>query len=259
MKLSIITLTFNNFKELEETINSIPSRVDIEKVVINGGSCELTKNFLAKRTDIRSVSEPDRGISDAFNKGIKQSHGGLLIFLNSGDRLIHSAYIDWALEAFRKDPLLQLTHSSILFLDPIYGKLHLRPHEKNIGWGMPFFHQTLICRRRVFDQTGFFDLNYTIAMDYELICRTQHTEMRSAFFSEGPVVEMDGRGVSRLKEKQSLIESFCALQKNKLIFQIPIAAAFLGRVSRYITRSALEAFGLQMLVGKIKKLKHSEN
>ena len=95
--LSVVTLTFNNYHELIKTINSLKGIDSVESVIVNGGSCIETKEFLEKNSQYTSISESDNGISDAFNKGIKLSSGKYITFLNSGDIVIDRGYYQFAI------------------------------------------------------------------------------------------------------------------------------------------------------------------
>ena len=112
-----MTITFNNFSELVSTLESINGLSRHESIVINGGTCQQTLDYLKRRSSF-SLTEKDEGISDAFNKGIIHSHGEAILFLNSGDRLIDHEYINWADEQFSLNPKLDYTYSDIIFRDP---------------------------------------------------------------------------------------------------------------------------------------------
>lgn len=88
MKISVITVCFNNLKGLQQTVNSVISQTcqNYEYIIIDGGSTDGTKEYLQKTEGIDSwVSEPDKGIYNAMNKGIKMAQGEYCIFMNSGD------------------------------------------------------------------------------------------------------------------------------------------------------------------------------
>jgi glycosyltransferase involved in cell wall biosynthesis len=101
MKLSIITINYNNKNGLKETIESVISQTnkDFEWVIIDGGSTDGSKELIEQNSNYISyfVSEPDSGIYQAMNKGIVTSHGNYLLFLNSGDTLIDKDTIERAL------------------------------------------------------------------------------------------------------------------------------------------------------------------
>ena len=85
--LSIVTITFNNFEDLLHTIESVRDLENCEHIIINGGNCLKTLEYLKNFSGI-SVSEPDQGISDAFNKGNRLSSADSKIMLNSGDIIL---------------------------------------------------------------------------------------------------------------------------------------------------------------------------
>ena len=84
--ISVITVTYNNYDDLHRTLHSLKNVDGIESVVVNGGDCEKSKKLLSNYDGI-AISEPDKGISDAFNKGIALANGDNVMFLNSGDVL----------------------------------------------------------------------------------------------------------------------------------------------------------------------------
>jgi glycosyltransferase involved in cell wall biosynthesis len=96
-KLSIITINYNNVKGLEKTINSVVNQSynDFEYIIIDGGSTDGSVDIIKKHENkiVFWVSEPDNGIYDALNKGVKHSNGEYLLFLNGDDCLIDDAIL----------------------------------------------------------------------------------------------------------------------------------------------------------------------
>ena len=255
MVLSIITITFNNFSELKGTLDSIPKLEFIESVVVNGGDCPQTKEFL-KSYKGKSISEKDNGIADAFNKGIKLASGDLLMFLNSGDILIDPSYLVNAREQFLINKKIDFVHSNLVLKDASRTDLFMRPTFSHLGRGMPYLHPTMIVRKKIFDSVGMFNLNYKIAMDFDFIVRLKKKELSGYYVKEGFPIAMDGSGKSITKEGKAIRECFTILKENK---ELNIQN-LLGYFQRYILfggRKFLAFSGQSDLLLKIKARKHS--
>ena len=175
-KLSIITINFNNRAGLEKTLKSVTFQTfyDYEYIIIDGGSTdgslELIKEFVKKIT--YWVSEPDKGIYNAINKGISKSTGEYCLFLNSGDYLAKS------------DSLLKL-FSLNLNEDIIYWNFYVinkkRKIRKFIQPDVPsaalFYngslnHQSCLIKRSLFEKFGMYDENYLILSDKLFFIKT---------------------------------------------------------------------------------------
>lgn len=213
MDISIVTITFNNFDELVKTIASTEGMY-CERIVVNGGTCDKTKSFLAERKDLVSLSERDKGISDAFNKGIRLVTRKAVWFLNSGDVCIEK---EFATFADKMIPEYDFVYSPIVFDDPEVGQFIMEPiPNRPLGLGIPYLHPGIIVSRKVFQEIGEFDLNFKLAMDYELMCRMHNKGYIGRFFSK-PSVFMDGSGVSKQKPFKGHLELGRALKKNHLL------------------------------------------
>ena len=154
--LSIITITYNNYNELIKTLGSIPHSNLIESIVINGGDCKDTPEFL-KTYSAKSLSEKDEGIADAFNKGVKLSSGNYVMFLNSGDELVDKSYLENAITILENNQNYGFVHSNLIFIDSNENELYMKPQMKSLGRGMPFLHPTMVVRKQLFDQIGYFN------------------------------------------------------------------------------------------------------
>ena len=122
--ISIITVTYNNFNDLHRTLDSLEEINGIEKVVVNGGRCAKTKEYLSDFDGI-AISEPDKGISDAFNKGVSRASGDNVMFLNSGDVLLSHDYLQEAEKIIKFNPEISFVHSDLVFEDRISGDIRL--------------------------------------------------------------------------------------------------------------------------------------
>lgn len=213
MKLSIVTLTYNNLSELKKTLESIPPEAYIESIVINGGNCAETVEYLKDYRGI-VITGKDKGIADAFNKGVKSSTGDAVMFLNSGDILYDKSYPLKALNLLENESSISFVHSSIIFEDQYGGELIINPRMKNLGRGMPYLHPTMIVRKVVFEQLGGFNMKYEIGMDFDFIVRMEKKRYRGFYFDSSPVVKMEGTGKSQSKEFKAIMECFTSLREN---------------------------------------------
>ncbi len=262
--ISIVTITFNNYEELLNTVESVRDLERCEHIIINGGDCPKTLKFLQTYSG-KSVSEPDQGISDAFNKGIKYSKGDTVMMLNSGDILLDQSYPEQAMKILNENPEVDFVHADELYDDVLIGKFVMQPLrfqnnlKPNIGRGMPYRHQTMVVRKTVYDRVGWFDLSY-ISSDYDWVCRWEVSLInsdRSAYYLKGnPVVKMDGAGVSATQESKVMWE---AIQIIKINFpnKIEVYLTFLKRLILFSGRKLLKWLGQENYLSTLKLRKYN--
>jgi glycosyltransferase len=180
MKISLITATFNNANTIEETINSVRSQ-DIENfeyIIIDGGSKDETLEIINQYKDVVTtlISEPDNGIYDALNKGIKNATGDIIGFLHSGDYFANNMVLNEIQTYFEKQ-----------YIDFLYGDLqyitsdippkilrywksgYFKFSNLKKGWMPP--HPTVYFKNVLIDDVGSFNTLYTISADYDWIIR----------------------------------------------------------------------------------------
>ncbi len=252
--ISIVTITYNNFDQLIKTLNSIPKTDIVESVVINGGDCKKTKDFLDTYPG-KSLSEKDEGIADAFNKGIKTSSGNYIMFLNSGDILLSKNYLQKAKSILDSNPDIAFVHSNIIFSDQLGSDLYMKPQMKNLGRGMPYHHQTMIVRKKIFDDIGLFKKELKYAMDFDFVVRMEKRNHKGFYLNEEAVVKMDGKGVSVSEESNSIKECYKVLRSENY-FNIINTIGYLIRFSLFSLRKLLEFTGGKILLKKLKQIKH---
>ena len=158
IKLSIVTVVFNDEKKIEQTIQSViaQNRIGIEYIVIDGNSSDNTKKIIEKYLEYIDIfiSEPDNGIFDAMNKAIKLSRGELHLFLNSGDFLLPET-IDMNMD---NEGIIDVWYEDRL------GNTRLRKKNHPI-LGMPYPHQGYLLNMKKKQ----FDKSYTYAADYNYL------------------------------------------------------------------------------------------
>ena len=268
--LSIITITLNNFEELLRTVESVRDLNGCEHIIINGGECPQTLEFLQGYNG-KSVSEPDQGISDAFNKGIRLSSGDAIIMLNSGDILLDRTYPARASQILDQDPQIDFVHADLIFEDTLIGSYIMRPLRTknvlspNIGRGMPYRHQSMVVRKEVYGRVGFFNLNY-ICSDFDWVCRWELGLKKShgkAYYSQGdPVIIMDGGGISSTQERKIILEAIQIIkQRNRYVGfleQMESNVALFTRLVFFYCRFLLKTMGFINILIKLKRIKYKK-
>ncbi|MCO4755556.1 MAG: glycosyltransferase [Bacteriovoracaceae bacterium] len=255
--LSIVTITFNNFEELKSTIESLPANLDFEHIIINGGDCKKTMSYLKDHSPnypCIKVSEADDGIYDAFNKGIRHSTGEYIQFLNSGDRLNSVSYLKQAIATLDEQLDKGFVHSNLIFEDQTAGDIRMGPTNRNIGRGLPYQHPTMIVRKSLFDEIGFFEVQYRYAADYDFVVKLLKLGIKGIFV-KADAIKMDGKGVSINHEWGSITECFQSLRRNSYL-NFNNSIGYIERVLFYIGRRILIAIKLKFILVKLKKVKH---
>lgn len=180
MKVTVITVCRNAGNSIEDTLQSVRSQQypNVEHLVIDGGSSDGTLDVVKQYQDriTKYISEPDRGIYDAMNKGIALATGDVIGFLNADDQYAHAGVLSRVADAVTNGQVDAL-FGDAEFFDPSdpqrvirrYCSRRFRPDR--IGWGWMPAHPTLFLKRQVFDRYGPFRIDYRIAGDFELIAR----------------------------------------------------------------------------------------
>lgn len=177
-KISIITITFNSESSLEETIQSVVSQnyPNLEYLIIDGGSKDGTLNIVEKYRDKIAVvvSEPDKGISDAFNKGIRKASGEIIGIINSDDILLPGA-LQTIADSY--DPSVDVYSGKILFWndatgETFEGKPDLSFDKLKLQYAVA--HPGRFIRKDAYDKYGNYMVNMRYNMDIELLCRFYH-------------------------------------------------------------------------------------
>jgi glycosyltransferase involved in cell wall biosynthesis len=252
--LSLITITFQNDDEFEETLSSIES-VDFltELVVIDGGVSERVRKACDfSRLNVNLIQEMDEGIYDAFNKGALAAKGKYICYLNSGDKLIDGGeYYKAAVAFLEENDNHFFTHSNILFSDSTLGSYLMKPKFGNIGKGILTLHPSLIVKNSVLQEIGLFNKRYKIAADYDFILRL--TKNFKGIYLDGFCpVDMDGSGVSSNQEYRAILECGRILRANSASWTE--YSFFVLRYLKFCLRSLLDRLGLRNLKDKLRSI-----
>jgi glycosyltransferase involved in cell wall biosynthesis len=203
LKISVITVCLNSEKSIERTIRSVISQhySDIEYLIIDGGSTDGTLPIIEKyRNQIDFVlSEPDAGVYDAINKGIKASTGEVVGVLNADDVYASNEVVTEIVDMFKNnDP--DLLYGNLTYVKPngtILRKWVSKTYQQGLfNWGWMPPHPTFYCKKQLFDQLGYYDINFGTAGDYELMVRFMHSNIVKSYYLNKIIVEMSVGGIS---------------------------------------------------------------
>lgn len=207
-KISIITITYNADKTLENTINSVINQNyrNIEYIIIDGGSTDKTIDIIKKYQEKISywISEPDNGIYDAMNKGVRLAHGKWINFMNSGDRFYDSNVL---LKLFN-NPISD--KYSCVFGDTIFlysdGKsLEVKYGDRSIHRIMPSCHQSIFCRSDVLKKHPF-NLKYKLAADLDFFNNLRNNNHKYKYINTIVSIYDASEGISSINKEKLKLE-----------------------------------------------------
>jgi glycosyltransferase involved in cell wall biosynthesis len=179
MRISIITVVYNNVEYISDAVQSVLSQDydNVEYIVIDGGSTDGTIEVINEYQDKISVfiSEPDKGIYDAINKGILCASGDVVAILHSDDKFCNTHVCSNIMRHMDKTKS-ELCFSDLVIVDNFSGKIlryYMASYFKRwmfrIGWMPP--HPTCFIKRSLFDEFGMYSTDYEIAGDFDLLVR----------------------------------------------------------------------------------------
>ncbi len=206
LKLSIITVAYNSERTIKDTLVSVgkQSHADVEHIVIDGGSTDATCALVRAHGWRVShlVSEPDRGIYDAMNKGLAHATGDVVGFLNSDDCYSTDDVLARVARAMAQDAALDAVWGDVAFVDPARPLRPVRRYRSGrfqpalLAWGWMPAHPAMFVRRSVFEQVGNFRTDFRIAGDYEWVVRAFAGGSRRFLHLDDVLVRMRTGGVS---------------------------------------------------------------
>lgn len=195
MKISVVTVTFNSAGTVRDTIESVLKQEykDYEYLVIDGGSkddtVEIIKEYEPKfEGRMRWISEKDKGMYDGINKGIRMATGDVVGIINSDDFYHRADIFGIIAKAFEENKDIQAIYGDVRFVHPdnlektvrYYSCKHWKPWRFRFGF-MPA-HPTFFTYKDNFEKYGYYQYDYHIAADYELLIRHLYTNKVPAMY-----------------------------------------------------------------------------
>ncbi len=226
MRVSIITASFNNEKTIKKTLESVKNQKykEIEHIIIDGNSTDNTIKIAKKYKHIdKIISEKDKGIYYALNKGIQISTGEIIGFLHADDFLANNSIIEKIISVF-KNKITDAVYGDLEYVSSNSANKIIRYWKSNQftegmlekGWMPP--HPTLYVKKRLYTETGLFNTDYKISADYDFMLRIFSKKINSEYLPE-VIVKMRIGGVSNRNLKtiiQKSKEDLRAIKHNKI-------------------------------------------
>lgn len=188
MKISVVTVTYNSAATVRDTIESVLKQEysDYEYLVIDGGSKDNTVNIIKEYEPkfggkMKWISEKDKGMYDGINKGIRMATGDVVGIINSDDFYHRTDIFDIINKSFEENKNVQAIYGDVRFVNPdnlektvrYYSCKHWKPWRFRFGF-MPA-HPTFFTYKENFEKYGYYQYDYHIAADYELLIRHLYT------------------------------------------------------------------------------------
>ena len=222
-KFSIITVTFNAGKVLEDTIQSVVFQTyrNVEYIIVDGGSTDNTLEIAGKYHDRISkvISEPDKGLYDAMNKGIRLATGDYLCFLNAGDELHENETLQKMVHTLKGKELPDVIYGETAIVDEEGHFLHMRrlSTPERLNWksfkqGMLVCHQAFFARRELATNECY-DLRYRFSADFDWCIRIMK-KAKCLHNTRLTIIDYLNEGMTTRNHKASLKERFRIMAKH---------------------------------------------
>ncbi len=210
MKVSIITISYNSAETIEDTIKSVVSQdyPNIEYIIIDGASKDTTLSIVDKYKDkiAKVISEKDKGIYDAMNKGVQNATGDIIGILNSDDYYYDTTVISEVVRLFEQEKTDGL-YADLVYVDRSDSEKIIRywksgkytPGKFLKGWMPP--HPTFFVKKEVYTHFGLYNTDLRSAADYEFMLRVIHKNKISLCYMPRVLTKMRVGGMSNVSLK----------------------------------------------------------
>lgn len=248
MLVTVITITYNSAKTIKDTLQSVASQTysNIEHIIIDAQSTDETLKIVNQFPHIKKIiSEPDNGIYNAMNKGIKLATGDIISILNSDDVFENNSVLENVVTSFKNSDALivygnlyYVNRTDITKVVRLWRTSAYKQNAFQYGWHPP--HPALFVKRNVYEKYGLFDESLAISADFELMLRFIERFKIKTFYLDKFLVRMRVGGMSNITLKNiikgnSNIKK--AFNKNKIPYKFYYPALrLLPKLLQFIKR-----------------------
>jgi len=250
MKVSIVTATYNCGKTLKASLDSLARQTykKIEHVIVDGASTDETlqiiEEYIAKVDyEVKLISEPDEGVYDALNKGIKLATGDVIGLLHSDDMLASDRVIERIVDVLSSNDY-DGCYGDIVYVDREdtsrvvrYWRAGNYDRKKlRLGWMPP--HPTCFLKKSVYEKFGLFDTSYKIAADYDFMVRILYKGGIQLAYIPEVIIVMRSGGMSNKSLKNRILvfrENYMVMKKHGLPAFRALLVRTLSRIPQFVS------------------------
>lgn len=201
MKISIITVSYNSSLTIRDTLASVLNQTyqNIEYIIVDGFSNDNTVDILKEyepqlKGRMKWISEPDKGLYDAMNKGIQMATGDVIGIINSDDLFCDIHAIEKVMQIFKENESLDSVYADLFYVAQNDTSKIVRRwitgRQKQFKYGWHPAHPTLYIKKEVYNKYGLFNLNYKLAADFEIMLRFLEKYCISTYYLQEAFVKM---------------------------------------------------------------------
>jgi len=250
MKVSVITVVRNGADTIEDAIRSVATQdyPNVEHIIVDGASTDGTLDIIKRHTATvaKYVSETDKGLYDAMNKGLGMATGEVIGFLNADDVYVHSRVLSRVAATLRHTST-DACYANLVYVSPddpnrVVRYWKSRPYEDGLfekGW-MPA-HPTFFAGRAIYERLGGFDLDFKRQADFELTMRFLAVHKICSVYIPEVLVRMRTGGLSNNSLSgiwQGNLEAYRACKKHNLpVTPLFMVRKILSRLPQFFARS----------------------